>query len=101
MAALENVEVVSTELAKYSFYDDIKDSLEIMKQTRSLTEVSLAMKKHVLKEAETFSRVYPLSVLPIIDFMIRKKNEVDNIRIIARGKQSGLDTETIKKLLVI
>ncbi len=101
LAALENVEAISAELAKYPFFEDIKDSLEIMKQTRSLTEVSLAMKRHVLKEAETFSRVYPLSVLPIIDFMRRKKNEVDNIRIIARGKQSGLDTETIKKLLVV
>jgi len=33
--------------------------------------------------------------------MIRKKNEVDNIRIIARGKESGLDAELIKRLLVI
>jgi len=92
---------VASELVKYPFYEDVKDSLEIMERTRSLTEVSLAMKRHVLREAETFSHVYPLSVLPIIDFMVRKKNEVDNIRIIARGKQSGLDTETIKKLLVV
>jgi V/A-type H+-transporting ATPase subunit C len=40
-------------------------------------------------------------VLPIVDFMVRKKIEVDNIRIIARGKESGLDSEQIKKLLVI
>jgi len=40
-------------------------------------------------------------VLPIIDFMIRKKIEVDNIRIIARGKESGLDVDHIKDLLVV
>jgi V/A-type H+-transporting ATPase subunit C len=42
-----------------------------------------------------------LSILPIIDYLIRKKNEVDNIRIIARSKESGLDAELIKKLLVV
>jgi vacuolar-type H+-ATPase subunit C/Vma6 len=33
--------------------------------------------------------------------MIRKKLEVDNIRIIARGKFRGLAENTIKALLVI
>ncbi|MDD1769876.1 MAG: ATP synthase A1 subunit C [Methanomassiliicoccales archaeon] len=101
LASLESLDAVVSELAKYPFYEDIKEFLEVMKQTKSLTEVSLAMKRHVLKEAQTFSRVYPLSVLPIIDYMIRKRTEVDNLRIIARGKQGGLDSETIKKLLVI
>jgi V/A-type H+-transporting ATPase subunit C len=45
--------------------------------------------------------MYPLSVLPIIDYMIRKKIEVDNIRIIARGKESKLDVDHIKELLVV
>ena len=41
--------------------------------------------------------MYPLSVLPIIDYMIRKKIEVDNIRIIARGKARASLMETISK----
>ena len=57
--------------------------------------------KYLAKEAERFSHLYPLSVLPILDYVIRKKIEVDNIRIIARGKASGMDNEIIKKLLVI
>jgi V/A-type H+-transporting ATPase subunit C len=101
LAAVESVEQLAGELAKFSFYEDIKDALEKMKETKSLTEVSLAMKRHTLKKAETFSHLYPLSVLPIIDYMLRKKNEVDNIRIIARSKESGLDPELIKRLLVI
>ena len=101
LAAVEGVEALASELSKFSFYEHIKDSLEVMKQTKSMTEVSLAMKRYAQKQAETFSHVYPLSVLPIIDYMIRKKNEVDNIRIIARGKESGLDAELIKRLLVI
>ena len=101
LAAAESAEQLSDELSKLSFYEYIKDELEKMKQTKSVTGVSLAMKRYTLKKAETFSHLYPLSVLPIIDYMLRKKNEVDNIRIIARSKESGLDPELIKKLLVI
>ncbi|HIJ17497.1 MAG TPA: V-type ATP synthase subunit C, partial [Thermoplasmata archaeon] len=42
-----------------------------------------------------------LSVLPIVNYMIRKKVEVDNIRIIARGKESGLPKRVIEELLVM
>jgi len=101
LATVETAEQLADELAKFSFYEDIKDELEKMKRTKSATGISLAMKRHTLKKAETFSHLYPLSVLPIIDYLIRKKNEVDNIRIIARSKESGIDPELIKRLLVI
>jgi V/A-type H+-transporting ATPase subunit C len=101
LAAAESAEQLADELVKFSFYEDIKDELDKMKQTKSVTGVSLAMKRYTLKKAETFSHLFPLSVLPIIDYLIRKKNEVDNIRIIARSKESGIDPESIKKLLVI
>ena len=101
LSAMDSFEATIGELTKLSFYEDIKDELEKMKQTKSVTGVSLAMKRYTLKKAETFSHLYPLSVLPVIDYLIRKKNEVDNIRIIARSKESGLDPELIKKLLVI
>lgn len=101
LAALEGLDQVVSELAKFHFYGAIKDALEKMKVSGSLTEVSLALQRYGLQVAEKFSHVYPLSVLPIIDYMIRKKIEVDNIRVIARGKESGLDPELIKKLLVI
>jgi V/A-type H+-transporting ATPase subunit C len=60
-----------------------------------------ALKRYKLRKAQTFSHLYPLSVIPILDYMINKRVEVDNIRIIARGKVSGLDNNTIKELLVI
>ena len=51
--------------------------------------------------SKNFSHLYPLSVIPVIDFMIHKENEVNNIRIVARGIESGLDKEIIKGLLVV
>jgi len=101
LAAMEGMEQLLSELAKLRMYEDIKDSLETFKRTGSLSDVSSALLRYTLKSAGKFSHVYPLSVLPILDYIIRKKVEVDNIRIIARGKESGMDPELIKKLLVI
>ncbi len=101
LAGIETFDNLVDELSKYSFYDEIKNSLEKAKTTRSLNPVMVKLDKYLAKEAERFSHLYPLSVLPILDYIIRKKIEVDNIRIIARGKASGMDNEIIKKLLVI
>jgi len=97
----EGMDKLLSDLTRFSFYADIKEGLEEMKQTGSLSPVSLAMQRHLLKRSEKFSHIYPLSVLPIMDFMLRKKQEVDNIRIIARCKESDLGPDQIKKLLVM
>jgi V/A-type H+-transporting ATPase subunit C len=54
-----------------------------------------------LRLAERYSHLHPLSVLPVLDFILRKDREVQNLRIIARGKESGLPTPDIRALLVI
>jgi len=101
LAGIESFEQMLDELSRFSFYEQIKDALEDAKETGSLTKVMLALQRYLAKEAEKFSHQFPLSILPILDYMLRKKVEVDNIRIIARGKESGLDVDVIKGLLVM
>jgi len=101
LAGVETLEQTVEELTKFSFYEDIKEALQSAKETGSLTEVTLALQKYLVRQSETFSHMFPLSILPVLDYVIRKKIEVDNIRIIARGKESGLDPEVIKRLLVM
>jgi len=101
LAGVESFEQMLEELSRFSFYEQIKDALDNAKQTGSLTKVMLALQRYLVKEAEKFAHQFPLSIIPILDYMIRKKVEVDNIRIIARGKESGLDADVIKGLLVI
>ena len=101
LAGIESFEQMLDELSRFSFYEHIKDALEDAKETGSLTKVMLALQRYLAKEAEKFSHQFPLSILPILDYMLRKKVEVDNIRIIARGKESGLDADVIKGLLVM
>ena len=99
LAALENVDAVVNELATIEGYEEIKEIF--VPGTNTIAKISMALKKFHRQQALKFSHLYPLSVLPVVDYLINKEIEVSNIRTIARGTQSGLDRETIKELLVI
>lgn len=98
LANADSVSAMANDLAQLDFYDDIKDALD---DSKSLKDIVAALTKYHRKQAKTFTHLYPLSVIPVIDFMIHKETEVNNIRIIARGIESGLDKEIIKGLLVV
>jgi V/A-type H+-transporting ATPase subunit C len=99
LANAESISAAANDLAQLDFYEDIKGALDA--ETGSLKDLVAAMRKYHIGQAKKFSHLYPLSVVPILDFMIHKNIEVDNIRTIARGIESGIDRETIKGLLVI
>lgn len=65
-----------------------------------LRQVAIALDKVHAMESQRLERLFPLSVLPVLDYMLRKELEVKNIRIMARGKQSGLSEDEIRAVLV-
>jgi len=88
-------------LQKFSFYEIIKDDVKILEETGELHHVIRALEQDHAAKAKKFSYTYPLSILPIMDYFIRKKIEVDNLRIIAKGKDFGLNEDAVKEMLVI
>ncbi|WP_342305846.1 V-type ATP synthase subunit C [Methanolobus sp. ZRKC5] len=88
-----------SELEKNPYWDVISDV--VSPDMVSLIDVESRLKKHRLKSAASFSHVYPISIVPIMDYMLTKKNEINNLRIIVRGKAANLDDEVIKEQLVI
>ena len=99
LANAESIPAAINDLAQLDFYEDIKEALDA--STGSLKDLVAGMKKYHIRQAKKFSSLYPLSVIPALDYMIHKTNEVNNIRTIARGIESGIDRDTIKGLLVI
>ncbi len=99
LANAETIAEAENDLAQLDMYEFIKDALG--KDTHSLKDIVAGLRRYKMKEASTFSHLYPLSIIPIIDYMLHKENEVNNIRIVARGIDAGLDKEIIKGLLVI
>lgn len=63
--------------------------------------VERVLERAHLKEASRYSHLHPLSVLPVLDFVARKTVEVENLRILVRGKERGIPQEKIQELLVI
>ena len=100
LADAEKVSDTYSDLAQLDFYDYIK---ELIDSGRNMTvrEQILATRKYEMAEAKRFASEYPLSILPVVDYMICMENEARNIRTIARGIESGLSKEEIKTMLVI
>jgi len=101
MAQTEGLQPVIEEIEKSSIYEDVKPALERFKEDRRLSGLTIALDKALIYKSEKFAHFYPLSVLPIVNYIVRKKTEVDNIRIISRGKQSALPSKVIEELLVV
>ena len=101
IAQSEGMVQLLEELERSSMYEDIKAAIEKFKADKQLSGLTIALDKALIGTSEKFAHFYPLSVLPIVNYMIRKKVEVDNIRIIARGKQSALPNRVIEELLVV
>ncbi len=87
-------------LAEYSLYEEIAPELE-GPELPAVGPLLRKVERIHLTEAGRYAHLHPLSILPILDFIVRKDREVQNIRIIARGKESGLSTDVIRELLVV
>jgi len=99
MVRLEKPALIAR-LSEYSFYPEIAGDLEHVEATGVGALLRKVEKIH-LTEAARYSHLHALSILPILDYILRKDREAQNIRLIARGKESGLSTDVIRDLLVI
>jgi V/A-type H+/Na+-transporting ATPase subunit C len=82
-------------------YSMIRDKISTIEQTGSLSHVIRSLEKQHLIQATKSSYLHPLSILPILDYLIRKKIETENLRILARGKEKKLSEPLMKEMLVI
>jgi len=85
-------------LEEYSYWSAISD---ISGELTSLINIETRFDKYGLVYASQISYYYPLSILPILDYILSKKVEVDNLRIIVRGKETSLPEDIIKSHLVM
>ncbi len=89
------------ELQKLAFSATIHERIGTIEQTGSLSHVIRALEKEHLVRATKSSYQHPLSILPILDYLVRKRIEVENLRILARGKEKGLSEQVLRELVVI
>ncbi len=99
MATLDHERLVKR-LERYSFFEAIAPDLERVRVTGVGVLIRRVEKVHLIQAAR-YAHLHPLSILPVLDYIVRKDREVQNIRLIARGKESGLSNDVIRDLLVV
>jgi len=81
--------------------DDLGEALDTLADAESLIEFEHALHRAELEYADRLSNQYPLSICPVLSYVLAKEREVENIRASARGREAGLGPEEIERELVV
>ncbi|ESS06755.1 MAG: ATP synthase A1, C subunit [uncultured archaeon A07HB70] len=84
-----------------TYGDELDEALDALAESESLIGFERALDAALGSYADQLGFVNPLSVTPVVSFIIAKEREVDNIRAIARGREAGLGPERIESELVV
>jgi ATP synthase A1, C subunit len=84
-----------------TYGDELDEALDALAESESLIGFERALDAALGSYADQLGFVNPMSVTPVVSFIIAKEREVDNIRAIARGREAGLSPERIESELVV
>jgi len=86
-------------LNKYPYWSAISDV--VTDRVEPLSKIELRLNKFLNEHVWKASTFNPLTVLPMLGYMLSKDTEVANIQAIARGKEAGLPEAIIKDHLIL
>ncbi|QKY20844.1 V-type ATP synthase subunit C [Halolamina sp. CBA1230] len=81
--------------------DELSAALDELAEADSLIGFEQALEAALLEHSRNAAHAHPMSVCPVIAFVLAKEREADNIRAIARGTEAGLDPDEIRAELVV
>ena len=96
-----NPDELVTRIRESTYGDELSVALNELEEADSLISFERALEAALLEYSDSLGSVFPLSVGPIISYILAKEREVENIRAIARGREAGLDESEIEEELVI
>ncbi|WP_336134948.1 V-type ATP synthase subunit C [Natronomonas amylolytica] len=96
-----NIDELVSRIRESTYGDDLEEALTKLEDADSLIQFEHGLDAALLEYSSKLSNRYPLSVCPVLSYILAKEREVENIRAIARGREAGLDVEEIEEELVI
>jgi len=91
---------LTSHIEESKYGDELDAALAELADSESLIGFEHALDAALQEYADYLSHVHPLSVCPVLSYIIAKEREVDTIRAIARGREAGLSEEEIETELV-
>jgi V/A-type H+-transporting ATPase subunit C len=86
-------------LEGYPFWSSISDIAT--PDIEAISRIEARLKAYLIRYAWALSNYHPLSILPVLGYMVSKETEVSNIRKIVRGKEAGLPAELVEEQVVV
>jgi len=86
-------------LEGYPFWSSISDIATA--DIESISRIEARLKAYLVRYAWALSNYHPLSILPVLGYMVSKETEVSNIRKIVRGKDAKLPAELVEEQVVV
>ena len=96
-----NVDELVERVRASTYGAELSRALEELEAADSLIRFERALEAALLEYSSKLSNRYPLSVCPVISYILAKEREVRNVRAIARGREAGLPVEEIEEELVM
>ncbi len=96
-----NTDELIAQLRNSRYGDQLDEALDELERADTLIGFEHALDKALLEYSDHLSHVFPLSVCPVLAYVLAKQREVDNIRAIARGREAGLRENQIEEELVL
>jgi V/A-type H+-transporting ATPase subunit C len=100
LSQCDDVNQIIISLEGTSYYPKLKDSIEIYNQNNSTQIFEHALDEHYLKILKEISIQNYVHIGPILRFLISKKYEIMNLKIISKGIDEGINSNIIKNLLI-
>ena len=95
-----NTDELVTAIRESTYGDDLSKALDELESATSLIGFEHALNTALLEYSEKLSNRYPLSICPVLSYILAKEREVENIRAVARGREAGLPVEEIEEELI-
>jgi V/A-type H+-transporting ATPase subunit C len=96
-----NTDELVTRIRESTYGDQLSEALDELEAADSLIDFERALEAALLQYSRRLGNVYPLSISPVVAYILMKEREVTNIRAIARGREAGLSETAIEQELVI
>lgn len=88
------------QLAEHKHFGSLKPAVEEATSSGRLAPFQAAVWRLHLADMDKLAHANPLSLVPILLFLLRKHREVRVLRAVARGKAAGLSEDRLRELIL-
>ncbi len=100
LARCDGLDAFAEALQEHSdLYEGVREGLDKARANNRMAPFQAAVQRHMLEDLGRLGHELPLSVLPILLFLLQKHKEVVTLRAVARGKAAGLSEERLQELV--